>query len=184
MRSDWKQEIEAAVSRQDWDALRDLAQGGLPRVVRFLMGRLYSGDDSEKWRAVRGFGALAADRSVLDSHRAADLMRRFVWALNDESGSVPYGVPEAMGEILAVRSELRPVFLPILCSLLTQEEMSQTGPVERGAIWAVGRIGPPAGQQFPEVVKALQAAASGHPDPDTRQTAAHSLAAVTGGLAT
>lgn len=181
MGSDWKQETEAVLTREDWGALRELARGGVSRIVRYLVTRLYSGEETEKQRAVRALGALAADTSILDSRRATDLMRRFVWALNDESGAVPYGVPEAMGEVLAVRPDLQPAFLPILCALLTENDLRQTGPIERGAIWAVGRVGPAAMRKAPEVVAALRDAASRHPDPQTREIAVRSLAAVTGG---
>ncbi len=167
----------------DWDAVRRLARGRLSAVLRFLVSRLYSRDENVKWGAVRALGVLAADASLLDSRRAAGLMQRFVWALNDESGNVPYGVPEAMGEILAVRPELQPAFLPILCSLLTHEEMSQTGPIEKGAVWAVGRVGEAALGQAPELAAVLHKAAAGHPDPETREAAARSLASVTGGKA-
>ena len=167
----------------DWEGLRRLARERVSTVLRYLVARLYSRDEAVKWEAVRALGAVAADPSIFDADRTAKLMRRFVWALNDESGNVPYGVPEAMGEILAVRPELQPAFLPILCSLLTENEMSQTGPIERGAIWAVGRVGPAAAQRAPEVVPALRKAAETHPDAETREAALRSLASVTGGQA-
>jgi len=179
--SRWKQEIEAAVAAEDWEALRRLARERVSTVLRCLVARLYSRDDGAKWRAVRALGEVAAEPSALSGQRAAELMRRFVWALNDESGNVPYGVPEAMGEILAVRPELQPAFLPILCSLLTQNQMSQTGPIERGAVWAVGRIGPAAARRSPEIVDALRRAAETHPDAAIRQAASRSLASITGG---
>lgn len=175
VRSVWKRELDEALEAENDDALRALARGGVGRVIRHLSGRLYSGNTEDKWRAVRAFGVLLGDTSIVDEPRAADLLRRFAWALNDESGAVPYGVPEAMGEALAVRPELQEAFLPILCSLLTEDDMSQTGEVERGALWALGRVGPAAMACSPEAVAAVRAAAAAHPEPETRRIAARSL---------
>jgi len=176
----WEGEMGAALNRQDPEALRALMRQLPARMLRFLSGRLYSADDSEKWQAVWGFGTVVGDRQLFGDERARDLLRRFFWALNDESGAVPHGVPEAIGEILAVRAELQATFLPLLCAQLTEEEMLQTGPIERGVIWALGRVGPPVAETSPEAVAALQRAAAGHPDPETREIARGALGAVGG----
>jgi hypothetical protein len=152
-----------------------LARPKLGPVLRYLSGRLSSADEEEKWQAVRGLGAVVGDRQIVSHDKATDLLRRFFWALNEESGAVPYGMPEAIGEILALRSELQKVFLPILCALATDEDMLQTGPIERGVLWALGRVGPPVGRCAPEAVEAVAAAATRHPDPETRRVACRSL---------
>ncbi len=166
------------LAREDLEGLRALARQQASMVLRYLSSRLYSADEAEKWRAVRGLGAVLADPDTIDGSRGADLLRRFFWAMNDESGAVPYGVPEAIGEILARRPEFQGEFLPILCSMLTHEDLIQTGPIERGVMWALGRIGPPVARFAPGAVKALKRAASSHPEVQTRATAARALARV------
>lgn len=168
-------EYEELLRREDWDGLVRLARRRAGGVLRFLTGKLYSTDEQEKMRAVRGFGAVVADREAVDHRRAEDLLRRFLWALNDESGAVPYGVPEALGEILARRREFLDGFLPVLCSMITHEEMIQTGPIERGVLWALGRIGPPVQACSPQAVKGIAHASAFHPDEATRETAAWAL---------
>lgn len=180
MSRNWKTRIESAVARGDRELLLDLGREQAARVIRYLNGRLYSADDGERERAVRALGVLASDEGVLDRCRATDLLRRFVWALNDESGTVPHGIPAAIGEILAVRPEFQETFLPILCSLVTEEEMSQTGLIERGALWALGRVGGPVGVYSAEVVEAVRQAAQSHPAPGTREVAMWSLRRITG----
>jgi len=59
--------------------------------------------------------------------------------LSDESGAVPYGIPEALGEILAKRREFLGNYVPILVSYLIDEELVQTGPILAGVLWALGR---------------------------------------------
>lgn len=181
MAEDWKQEIESALAADDPSALFELARQRPQRLLRYLSGRLYSRDEGDKWRAVRALGAVAGAPGLLDGQRCNELLRRFVWALNDESGAVPFGVPEAIGEILAARPELQPAFLPILCSLVTEPEMAQTGAIERGAIWALGRVGAPVAATAPEAVAALARLAESHPDPATRTEALRSLKSITAG---
>jgi HEAT repeat protein len=178
--ADWKAEIEAALAAGEEGPLLALARRHTPRFLRYLTGRLCSSDEQVKWRAVRALGLAAADRSLVDERRGEETLRRFAWALNDESGAVPYGVPEAIGEVLAVRPEFRETFLPILCSLVTLEEMSQTGPIERGALWALGRVGPETGRYCAGAVEAIRRAALSHPDGETRAVAARALDAIAG----
>jgi AraC family transcriptional regulator of adaptative response/methylated-DNA-[protein]-cysteine methyltransferase len=130
-------DCRALLENEDYAGLVRLARAQSGKVVRYLSGRLYSADEVEKWRAVRAFEHLAP---VLTEEKATELLRRFFWALNDESGAVPYGVPEAIGAILAVRPELQAQFLPILRSMVTEEDMLQTGPIEKGVLWALERI--------------------------------------------
>ena len=162
--------------REDSDALIARARATPGRVVRFLTGRLYSADEAEKWHAVRAFGVLARAPGVLTDARVHDLLQRFLWALNDESGAVPYGVPEAMGEILAARPDHRASMVPILRGMLTEEDTFQTGAVERGLYWALGRIGPDVVVHCPDAPEVVSAAARDHLDPETRATAAEALA--------
>ena len=177
-----REELAEAVAREDGAALVRLAREAFAPVLRYLVGRLYSDDEQAKWRSVRALGVVAADHEIVSDERARDLLRRFFWALNDESGAVPYGVPEAIGEMLAVRSELQTTFLPLLCAQLSEEDMAQTGPIERGVIWALGRVGPPVAETSAEAVAALRRAATEHPDPETREIAGGALGAVGGGV--
>jgi len=173
-----KGQVEASLEHEDHEALLHVARSHLGWVMRYLSGRLCSDREEEKWRAIRALGVIVGDTQLVSQQRVVDLLRRFIWALNDESGTVPYGAPEAIGEILAVRPELQGDFLPILCSLLTEADMVQIGLIERGALWALGRIGSPVARCSPEAVAALTVASETHPDCDTRKVAARSLAAV------
>jgi len=167
--------LAQALEREDTDALVAASRATPGRVVRFLTGRLYTQDEREKWRVIRALGALARAEGVLTDARVHDLLQRFLWALNDESGAVPYGVPEAMGEILAARPAQRASMVPILTGMLTEDDTYQTGVVERGIYWALGRIGPDVVVHCPEALDVLSAAAREHPDMETRTVAAMAL---------
>jgi len=176
----WKAELEALLGAEDYSGLIRVSQGALARTIRYLGGHLYSGDESLRWRSVRALGALAADATLVSEKKLTEQLRRYFWSLNDESGAVPFGVPEAIGEILARRPSLHDAFLPLLCSMLTEEEVSQTGPIERGVIWGIGRVGAAAAHCAPEVVSRIRDLAASHPDTATRQIAAWALRRITG----
>jgi hypothetical protein len=174
----YRDALAEAFEREETDALVAAARETPGRVVRFLTGRLYSADEGEKWCAVRALGALARAPGVLTDARVHDLLQRFLWALNDESGAVPYGVPEAMGEILAARPEPRASMVPLLRGMLTEDDTFQTGVVERGIYWALGRIGPDVVAHCPDALDIVSAAARSHPDAETRARAAAALASL------
>ena len=169
-----KSDLATYWAAADLPALLACAQERPAIVMRFVTGRLYSSDEQEKWRAVETLGRLIERTDIIPERQVVELLRRFVWALNDESGAVPFGIPEAMGEVLLGRPDLRSEFLPILGSILTEASMSQTGAIERGVIWALGRVGPPS-TSCQNVTETLHRISQAHPDPETRAIARHAL---------
>jgi hypothetical protein len=79
-----------------------------------------------------------ADRQIED---ARIMMRRLMWTLNDESGGIGWGSPEAMGETMARNAVLTKEYAAILASYLNpagnylEHEMLQ-----RGVLWGVSRL--------------------------------------------
>jgi len=171
----WKTKVDDAVSSKDWDGLVQLARRESAKILSYLTRRLCSGDAPLKWKVIRALGAVTGDREGIGENRIRELLRRFVWLLSDESGNVPYGVPEAFGEVLLARPEFQEEFLPLLCALAYNPERNQTGPIEQGVFWALGRVGQPAAACSPEAVEAVVRAAAQHPDPQTRNIAAWAL---------
>jgi HEAT repeat protein len=84
-----------------------------PQATRYLLGRLWDPDGDIRLRAARAIGVAAA------SHReiGADLLRRLMWALNDESATNGlYGIP-AVAEIGFNDPELVAPFVAPLASV-------------------------------------------------------------------
>ena len=88
---------------------------------------------------------------------------------------MPYGIPEAIAELCVRRPELRASYVPILGSFLVDPELLQTGPIERGVIWGLGRIGPLAQELAAHGVEAIRTLGREHEDPDTRAEAKRAL---------
>lgn len=161
------------------------ASARVARQLRLITASLYSAEADKKWEAVRALGELAARPDLLDDGRLRELLRRYFWSLNSESGAVPFGLPEAIGEALAQRPALQPEFLPLLCSLAYQGEMSQTGAILCGVIWALGRVGSAVAGCDPDAVTALRNLAANAPETQARQLARWALEQIEkGGQAT
>jgi hypothetical protein len=64
-----------------------------------------------------------------------------MWNLNDESGGIGWGSPEAMGEITAVHAGLATEFCRILVSYIDPagNYLEHEG-LQRGSLWGVGRL--------------------------------------------
>ncbi len=123
--------------------------GGTRKTVRYLRSLLYDPQDLVRWRAVTMLGWL--------STRYPDLIRpeadRLIWSLNDESGSIGRGAPEALGEIARNNPDLVRDGVEVLIHYIEDPETcrppNRNLEILTGAIWAVGRIG----ERYPERVQ-------------------------------
>ncbi len=115
----------------------------LPRrqVVNPLFSFLYSLDEQVKWRAVSAMGAVVDAMASRDMEAARVVMRRFIWNLNDESGGIGWGSPEAMGEALALNGRLAGEYADILISYIRPDgNYLELEKLQRGVIWGIGRF--------------------------------------------
>jgi hypothetical protein len=64
-----------------------------------------------------------------------------MWNLNDESGGIGWGSPEAMGEITARHGRLANEFASVLISYIDPEgNFLEHELMQRGSLWGVGRL--------------------------------------------
>jgi hypothetical protein len=111
------------------------------QVINPLFSFLQSGDAALKWPAVRIFGAVVARLAGQDLEAARVVMRRLMWSLNDESGGIGWGSPEAMGEILARHSGLAEEYVSILLSYAREDgNYLENEGLQRGLLWGIGRV--------------------------------------------
>jgi len=90
-------------------------------VINPLFSFLYNNDEQVRWRTVTAFGAVVAKLADEDMEAARIIMRRLMWNLNDESGGIGWGSPEAMGETLARHEGLAKEYARILLSYARQD---------------------------------------------------------------
>jgi hypothetical protein len=126
--------------------------GSLPgrRVINPLFSFLCSTDPQVKWRAVKAIGGVVKNIAEEDMESARVIMRRMIWNLNDESGGIGWGLPEAMGEVMAQHQGLAGEYVMILESYIREDgNFLEHEPLQRGVLWGIGRLA----QERPELLK-------------------------------
>ena len=109
------------------------------QLVGHLFSHFYHKDELIKFRSVTAMGALGARVGKRNMEQARILLRRIMWNLNDESGGIGWGSPEAMGEILCLNPKLAREFKSILFSYLdTGGNFIEHEMLQRGVLWGVG----------------------------------------------
>jgi hypothetical protein len=94
-----------------------------------------------RWRAVTAMGAVVAGLAEKNVESARVVMRRFMWNLNEESGGIGWGCPEAMGECTARSAPLADEYGCILLSYLRPECNFIDHPaLQEGVLWGIGRL--------------------------------------------
>ncbi len=119
------------------------------RVINPLFSFLCSTEPQIKWRAVTALGVVVANLAQDDMESARVVMRRMIWNLNDESGGIGWGLPEAMGEVMARHEGLAREYVNILLSYICKDgNFMEHEPLQRGVLWGLARLA----QTRPELV--------------------------------
>ncbi len=128
-------------SEEPDSALEVLCRMPLLRVINSLFSFLYSTDEQIRWRAITAMGAAVARLAHEDMEQARVIIRRLMWNLNDESGGIGWGSPEAMGEILACHELLADEYAPVLISYARKDgNYLELEMLQRGLLWGVARL--------------------------------------------
>lgn len=172
--------IAAALAAEDFEA----AWAGLcdiepKRRLAPLYSALLAPEPRTRWRAAVAMGAVAAELAATRPEEARDLMRNCMWRLNEESGTVGWGIPEVMGEALARSPLLAEAYHRILIAYVRdlpgQSSYLDHAPLRRGVWWAVARLA----EVRPELARQGQDVLTGalaDPDPTARGLACLALA--------
>jgi hypothetical protein len=111
------------------------------KAINPLFSFLCSLDELLKWRAVTAMGKIVGRLAEADMESARVIVRRHMWQLNDESGGIGWGCPEAMGEIMARNENLAQEFWCIQISYIRPDgNFLEHKALQRGALWGVGRL--------------------------------------------
>jgi len=135
------------------DSDKALAEmGRLPprQIINPLLSFIQSGNEKVKWGSVKAIGHVVGQLADRDLEAARVIMRRLMWTLNDESGGIGWGSPEAMGEIMAIHRGLAQEYAHILISYARQDGnyLEHEG-LQRGLLWGIGRLS----EKRPELVR-------------------------------
>ena len=137
-----KKKVLALLIADDFDhALNTLCAFPARRVINPLFSFLCSTEPQIRWPAVVALGAVVSSHANEDMESARVIMRRIIWNLNDESGGIGWGLPEAMGEIMARHEGLADEYASILISYIQEDgNFLEHPPLQRGVLWGLGRL--------------------------------------------
>ncbi len=137
-----KHAVRALLAQDDFeDALNRLTGMPLQKVVNPLFGFLLDKQELIRWRAVSAMGRVVSAMADADMESARVVMRRLMWHLNDESGGIGWGAPEAMGEIMADHERIAIGYSNILMSYIRiHQNFLEHEILQHGVLWGIGRL--------------------------------------------
>ena len=106
------------------------------RALKYFYSILYEPDAINKWNCIDAFGYLAKELADSDVEFFREIIRRFIWMMNEEGGNSNWSAPEAIGEIIYNQPKLYGHFAPIMITAAIDEEIFQ-----KGMLWAIARFG-------------------------------------------
>ena len=150
-----KRRIVKLLESADIDAvIEKLRQLPAAKIINPLIGALCITKMTVRWHAITALGPVMADLAEQNMEATRVVMRRLMWSLNDESGGIGWGAPEAMGEILSCHNGLAEEYTHILVAYMREDgfylELEQ---LQRGLMWGLARL---AGKQ-PELLRVRNA---------------------------
>lgn len=157
------------------------------RLLSTLLLNLNGGDQTALVRAAALLGLLVEDwirrEGEAGREQGREAMRRLVWSLNEESGSIGWGSPLAMAEIMSRDQKLAGEFVNILVSYITDGgNFLEYEPLQRSVLWGLGHLA----QKRPDLLNTISLAPQvalllRSPDAGVRGAAAHVLGFLPGG---
>jgi HEAT repeat protein len=131
-----KKKLFDLLNQGDLDrALAEIGRLPLRQTVNPLLSFIQSGHEKVKWGAVKAMGRVVSE---------------LMWTLNDESGGIGWGSPEAIGEILAAHRGLAQEYAHLLLSYAREDGnyLEHEG-LQRGLLWGIGRLA----EKRPELIR-------------------------------
>lgn len=107
-----REQVVETVRQRRFDELEAIVSKDR-RTVRILVGMTYDADRELRGAAARGLALAARHHPVL----VGEVVRRLVWAMNDESGTNALYAPETLRAIAEERPEMLVDVLPDLMRL-------------------------------------------------------------------
>ncbi|MBF0316702.1 MAG: hypothetical protein HQL04_00880 [Nitrospirae bacterium] len=127
--------IRSLLTDKDIDGIVELSRKN-KRVTSALIAFSYEKDSELSWRAIGAVGRIIGNMPHEEGRKQ---VRRLLWNATDESGTVPWGVPEILGEVICTNPEPFEDIVPILIGYSHSE--TEDNIFLPGVIYALGRIG-------------------------------------------
>jgi hypothetical protein len=155
--------------------------GQLPprKAVTALLTGICHTNSIVKWHAVSALGAAMALLADKDMESAREIVRRLMWSLNNESGGIGWGAPEALGDIMSRHPLLAAEYAFALVAYMREDGPHLNHPaLQKGLLWGVGRLS----ETGPDLLRKLEASVRLLPCLDSEDCEIRGLAARALGL--
>ena len=148
-RKELKQYLITVLEEDDLQVIkRKLVSHDTAAVINALISVLCHTEERVKWHGVFLLAELIDELCKSDMESGRTIMRRFLWMLNDESGGIGWGIPEAMSETMARNSQLASEYLHMMVSYALDDgpELFQDGNflelplLQQGVLWGLCRL--------------------------------------------
>ena len=128
---------------EDWtSAISRFRENAGRHLATTLLRALYGEELQTRWRAAEALGVVVAEMAQGDAESAREIMRRLLWSLNEDSGSMGWGAPEAIAEILRQSPYLREEFLAVFMGHLELPRWQRMHPwIRIGFFWGLWKLG-------------------------------------------
>ncbi len=159
-----RDKVKTLLEKYDLDGIVELASE-MRGVAKELNYFLYTPDPLLAWRASEAIGRL----SITHEDKVEQLIDRFLWSMNEESGSIGALSAETLGEIAGNNPYLATRIIPTMVHYLTSTA------TRRGSLWYFGKLGAVEPHKVGAVIPMIAPHLSDH-DPEIRAHAALALA--------
>ncbi len=168
-----KVELQQAVQKHNWaDYVASLCHSAssTKQAINAMLGLLPRPE--VHWQAAGGLGIAVCALATFGMEETRIIMRRLMWSMNEESGNLGWGVPEAMGSIVGKHDALAAEYGNVLLSYMHdtggEDNFIEYTPLRRGVYWAAGSLA----QRHPlQVLPVVASLVQGFMDDDTQCTA-------------
>ncbi|MDR1777684.1 MAG: HEAT repeat domain-containing protein [Desulfovibrio sp.] len=138
-----KKHIAKLLSEPGWresvDAITDMGLAGINALFSFLPL-----DARTMHRAAVCMGSSVACLAGREIEPAQNIVRRMMWHMNEDSGNIGWGIPEAFAEVLVASEPLARRYNQILVSYVIElpgsDNYCDNDVLRRSCYWAIGRL--------------------------------------------
>jgi hypothetical protein len=137
-----KKHIAGLLYQDDLDkAFEELCRLPGLQAVNPLFSLLLHQEEKPRWRAVIAMGVVVKNLADTNMEGGRTVMRRLMWSLNEESGGIGWGAPEAMAEIMARHEGLAEEFSAVFTSYMDRSgNFLEYEVLQRGVLWGLARL--------------------------------------------
>ena len=136
-----KKQLAKMIKTDDFELIWHKLDGWPAKfAVSPLFSLIFQVDEVVKYKAVVLLGRIMNKLAGENMEEARIVMRRILWSLNEESGGIGWGMPEALGEIMAMNRPLAEEYGHMLVAYMREECYLELPALQRGLMWGIGRL--------------------------------------------